>query len=403
MITNPRLIIDVSLYDDHLDGALLKNAGVAGVIVRFGSGMQLDPKFKYHAQAVADAGLLLMAYYWDDILCDPTAQAMWLIEEINVTGLPIKFIWADQEQWWTNWSAWNAARTGGVPYSAVPQAPAANISQHNRIFAGALNALYPQSGVYTNYGFVTTWAPPIKDWLGLFPLWVAHYGKQPKSPLDCTWEALQKEWLPDYPLLVPPGAKEEWIFGHQFTGDTFRLPGVYDASNNKVLLDVNVFSEDFLNVITGGQLPPQPPVTPGPVTPPAGAPEYYVNVPILNVRSGPGTSYAIVGNLNKNTTVQVVKFQDEWAQLEGGSWAWGPYLTQVNSVPAVVPSNPPKESDVYYVNVPAVNVRSGPGTEYNIVGTLNKNTTVNVTEIQGQWAHLDNNTWVFTPYLSQAG
>ena len=408
MIENPRLVIDVSHYDEHLDGQLLKNAGVAAVIVRCGSGMQLDPKFISHAQAVVDAGLILMAYYWDDIIYDPTAQAMWVMQEISSTGLPVKFIWADQEQWWTSWSAWSSARRGEIPYSAVPRGSPANISQHNRIFAGALQALYPQSGVYSNYGFVTTWASPVRDWLGLFPVWVAHYGRQPRPPIDCTWEALEKEWLPNYPLLVPPGAKEEWIVGHQFTGDAFRLPGVVDASGHNMLLDVSIFSEKFLNVISTGQVPPKPPVDPDPPVPPPGAPEYYVNVPILNVRNGPGTEFKIIGWLNRNTTVKVVEIQGNWAHLENGTWTYAPYLTPTTPLPPVPPVDPPidppqppKDKQEYYVNVPAVNVRSGPGTEFNIVGKLYQNTKVHVVENQGQWARLDNDTWVFAAYISQ--
>jgi len=333
---------------------------------------------------------------------------MWVMQEISSTGLPVKFIWADQEQWWTSWSAWSSARRGEIPYSAVPRGSPANISQHNRIFAGALQAIYPQSGVYTNYGFVTTWASPVREWLGLFPLWVAHYGRQPKTPIDCTWEALQKEWLPNYPLLVPPGAKEEWIVGHQFTGDAFRLPGVSDASGHNMLLDVSIFSEKFLNVISTGQVPPKPPEDPNPPVPPPGAPEYYVNVPILNVRDGPGTEFKIIGWLNRNTTVKVVEIQGNWAHLENGTWTYAPYLTPTTPLPPVPPVDPPidppqppKDKQEFYVNVPAVNVRSGPGTEFNIVGKLYQNTKVHVVENQGQWARLDNDTWVFAAYISQ--
>jgi uncharacterized protein YraI len=405
MIDKPRLVVDISLYDDHIDAKLLKKAGVAAVIVRSGSGMQRDPKFVSNAQAVADAGLILMAYYWDDILCDPTNQAMWAVEDIARTGLPVKFIWADQEQWWTSWSAWHSARKGEIPYSAVPRASAANISLHNRIFAGALHALYPQSGVYSNYGFVTSWAQPIKDWLGLFPLWVAHFGRQPRPPISTTWETLQKEWMPNYPLLIPPGGKEEWIFGHQFTGDAFRLPGIYDAANKPMLTDVSIFEEEFLKVISAGQVPPPPPENPDPSVPPEGAPEYFVNVGVLNVRSGPGTSYKIVGWLNRNTVVKIDKIQDQWAHLEGGtSWAWGPYLTAVGPVVTPTPVDPPEDEDgldEYYVNVPAVNVRNGPGTANDIIGKLYKNARVFVREIQGDWAHLDNQSWVFAAYLTR--
>jgi uncharacterized protein YraI len=422
MIENPRLVVDVSHYDDHLDVGLLKAAGVAAVIVKSGSGMQRDAKFVQHAQAVADAGLILMAYHWDDILVDPIQQAMWVIEDIASTGLPVKFIWADQEQWWTNWTAWFAARMGEMPYSAVPHASPANISQHNGTFAYVLHALYPQSGVYSNYGFVTSWAMPIKDWIGQYPLWIAHYGRQPKSAIDCSWAGLQKEWLPNYKLLLPPGSKEAWVFGHQFTGDALRLPGVYGPANQVLPVDVSIFSEDFLKTINAGQVPPKPPANPDPPTPPAGAAAYYVNVPALNVRGGPGTQYPIVGTLIKNTTIQVDRLHAQWAHLIGGtSWVWGPYLTAIGPIvepgpvepgpadppanppvepPAEPPAEPPKELSAYSVNVPAVNIRSGPGIENPIVTKLYKNTRVCVTEIQGEWAHLDSGNWVFAAYLS---
>ena len=424
-IANPRLVIDISHYDDHIDANLLKDAGVAAVIVKSGSGMQRDPKFVQHAQAVVDAGLILMTYHWDDIIIDPVQQAMWAIEDIASTGLPVKFIWADQEQWWTNWTAWLAARQGQMPYSAVPRASAANISLHNYKFAYIMHGLYPQSGVYSNYGFVTSWAQPIKDWIGQYPLWIAHYGHQPPTPIDCTWAGLIKEWLPAYSPLLPPGSKEAWVFGHQFTGDAFRLPGVYDPTNHPLPLDVSIFTEDFLNIISAGQVPPKPPEPPDPPAPPVGATAYYVNVPALYVRSGPDTSFGIVGTLTHNTTVQVDKIQDQWAHLVGGtSWVWGPYLAPVGPItpvptpptppappaptpPVVEPgpaeppaSVPPKENPKYCVNVPAVNVRSGPGTDQSIVGKLYKNAQVSVTEIQGEWAHLDGGTSVFAAYLS---
>jgi uncharacterized protein YgiM (DUF1202 family) len=402
MIDNPRLVIDISLYDERLDVPLLKEAGVAAVIVKCGQSMHRDPKFVSHGQAVVNGGLLLMAYYWDDLSNDPATQARWVVEDIHATGLPVKFIWADQEQWWTNWDAWRAARRNEIPYSAVPRESPDYISHHNRIFAEALNALYPQSGVYSNYGFVTTWAEPIKEWLGLFPIWAAHYGRQSRTPIDITWEQLQKEWIPDYKLLTPPGAKDERIVGHQFTGDTFRLPGVYDSLGHNVLLDVSIFSEKFLNAVSDGQVPPKPPVDPDPPVPPAGARLYYFNVDGLYVRKGPGTQFDIAGLLNINTTVQVIEIQGNWAHLDNDTWVYAPYLSAVEPIPSTppVPPVPPVQGREYYVNVPAVNVRKGPGAQFDVAGLLNKNTTVQVVEIQGNWAHLDNDTWVYAPYLS---
>jgi uncharacterized protein YgiM (DUF1202 family) len=66
----------------------------------------------------------------------------------------------------------------------------------------------------------------------------------------------------------------------------------------------------------------------------------------------------------------------------------------------ITPPVIPKEMGMYFVNVPAVNARNGPGPENEIVGKLYKNAQVHVTEIQGEWAHLDNGSWIFATYLS---
>jgi hypothetical protein len=112
-----------------------------------------------------------------------------------------------------------------------------------------------------------------------------------------------------------------------------------------------------------------------------------------------------VGKLIRNTTVQIDRMQGQWAHLVGGtSWAWGPYLTPVGPIVEPGPGEPqvetPKEEKQYSVNVPAVNVRSGPGIENPIVSKLYKNTRVCVTAIQGEWARLDSGSWVFAAYLS---
>ena len=398
MIEKPRLVIDISLWDDHLNVPLLKEAGVAGAIVKCGQAMRRDPKYEAHAQAIVDGGLLLMAYYWDDIICDPVAQAEWVAKDLKETGFPVKYIWADQEQWWTNWQAWMSARKNEIPYSEIPHASADAISQHNRIFAETMYGLCPQFGLYSNYGFVTSWAPSIKNWIGDYTLWIAHYGHQPKAPMDITWAQLQKEWMPDYKLLYPPGSKEEKIVGHQFTGNVFRLPGVYDANGKTLVLDVNIFSEDFLLAIADGVVVPTVPDTSDPSTPAAGAGEYFVNVSALNVRKGPGTQYDIVGLLIQNTTVQVVEIQGNWAHLDTDAWVYAPYLTA--GEPATPVPTPSTDTKDYYVNVPAVNVRKGPGTQYAIVGIFQKNTAVKVVKIEGYWANLDNTTWIYAPYLT---
>jgi hypothetical protein len=46
----------------------------------------------------------------------------------------------------------------------------------------------------------------------------------------------------------------------------------------------------------------------------------------LNVRSGPGLAYPVVGSLAKGTLVEVKTMRSGWAALAGGGWASSEYL-----------------------------------------------------------------------------
>lgn len=53
---------------------------------------------------------------------------------------------------------------------------------------------------------------------------------------------------------------------------------------------------------------------------------YSVSASSLNVRSGPGSSYAKTGSLTRGTVVNVIAIQNGWAQLATGGWVSSMYL-----------------------------------------------------------------------------
>lgn len=60
----------------------------------------------------------------------------------------------------------------------------------------------------------------------------------------------------------------------------------------------------------------------------------------VNVRSGPGTSYAVVGILGAGTRVQLSLCRDGWCNIEQGSlhgWASQSYLDKTQTSVVVVP------------------------------------------------------------------
>ncbi len=81
----------------------------------------------------------------------------------------------------------------------------------------------------------------------------------------------------------------------------------------------------------------------------------------LNVRSGPGTSNAILGTLSSGQTycVNAKNTAGDWYRISfkgGYGWCYAPYMARVTGVTGVK------------INTTDMNVRSGPSTTYAIVG-----------------------------------
>ncbi len=118
----------------------------------------------------------------------------------------------------------------------------------------------------------------------------------------------------------------------------------------------------------------------------------------LNVRSGPGTDRKLIGHLDKGTKVYVTAFANNWcwAKLPSGKWGWisepllqfsaekgrelaGSTGSSASSSSADVDAMPA------WIQVATVNVRSGPGTNYQQRGQLTKGDKVYVVEIRNDW------------------
>ena len=90
-----------------------------------------------------------------------------------------------------------------------------------------------------------------------------------------------------------------------------------------------------------------------------------VNTDKLNVRSGPSTSYDIIGSFSKNDGVDLLSIKNGWykIEMEDGKIAWtnGQYITLAGEVTA-----------------DKLNIRKGPATSYDIVGNKVKEDKVKV-------------------------
>ncbi len=110
---------------------------------------------------------------------------------------------------------------------------------------------------------------------------------------------------------------------------------------------------------------------------PAAARPLVVDASLLNVRSGPGTSYEVIGQIPRGTVVVAAGASGAWAKviLPDGKAGWV-------STTYTKAYDPPRYA---IVEVDLLNVRSGPGTNYGIVNQLSRSTAIAVLQEQNSW------------------
>lgn len=135
----------------------------------------------------------------------------------------------------------------------------------------------------------------------------------------------------------------------------------------------------------------------------------------VNVRSGPGTEYDIIGQLTSGDEVQVTGRSDEesnWLRIGfDGREGWVAYFTvtvlspttdvviveppdgQVAPRLAATPTMPSAFTDIYVTAYRSVNVRTGPGLEYSSIGDLDVGSTADVIgrSADDRWLQIDFN------------
>jgi hypothetical protein len=406
-IIDPVLAPDVSDWVDHINPKEFEDGGCVSVVVGLYPTIDsrgtkvLSPISRQHCMDVVNkSSLVLQAYYWDDIIIDPIAQADWVVQTIHTEGLPIKWIWIDQEQWWTDWSAWQKARGGLIPMSEVPKGSPSAISGHNENFTRHLHAQIPQNGVYTNKSFISTWAPGMDTWLPEYYAWVPHYGRQPKETTQMSWATLKGSWMPNYEIILSAGQRPELVMGHQFTGDACILPGSYSRNGAALALDVNVFSSAFINAIRSSDLGGIPVPTPTPTPPPPGTTDYVVLYARVNVRAAPSASATWVRYALKDEVLHVVKIENNWAQLLDGTYIFAGYIAIVpGSTPPPPPPTPAPGTVDYFVLYARINVRAKPSSDSTWVRFAVKDEVLHVVKIENGWAQLSDGTYVFADYI----
>jgi uncharacterized protein (TIGR02594 family) len=142
--------------------------------------------------------------------------------------------------------------------------------------------------------------------------------------------------------------------------------------------------------------------------PPTSQISYRVDASTLNLRQGPGLNHSVIASLRRGEIVEglAVSAYNHCAQVRksGGTTVWASltYLTKISAPP------PPSPTDVeMIVTTDTLNVRSGPGTGYPIIGQVHRGETVIYLNASPAWDWLNIKTkenetgWCSSRYLME--
>ena len=120
----------------------------------------------------------------------------------------------------------------------------------------------------------------------------------------------------------------------------------------------------------------------------------------VNVRSGPGLDQAIVGQLNNGESAAVIGSSGEWTKVNFKGYQAFVFtaLTTGGGAPAAT-SAPAAAGNVVIPIVYSLNVRSGPGLDQDIIGSLSNSQSAAVLGTEGEWTKINyqgHQAFVFT-------
>jgi N-acetylmuramoyl-L-alanine amidase len=126
------------------------------------------------------------------------------------------------------------------------------------------------------------------------------------------------------------------------------------------------------------------------------APIAVVRAAYLNVRSGPGPNYAVLGAVGLGDRLAIVGRTDDrsWYQVEtpfGTGWVYAPYVSAQNEyggapITTASAAEAAVTGPIGIVNTGALHIRSGPGVQYSSLGTLAGGTETQIIGRTADWS-----------------
>jgi uncharacterized protein YgiM (DUF1202 family) len=195
--------------------------------------------------------------------------------------------------------------------------------------------------------------------------------------------------------------KDHVIMHHQVTGKLCPQPW---TKNEQALTGWRAFlnSLNTGSQITGNQVP----AIPAQDTISGGKSVRYVvriTADTLNVRSGPGTMYAINRTVSKGSAYTIIEEQGSWGRLlSGAGWISLNYTEKVDLTQTPPSNTPGKLPYLIRVTADSLNVREGPGTTYKITRTVSRPSIYTIVEEQNGFGKLKSGAgWICLEYTER--
>lgn len=117
----------------------------------------------------------------------------------------------------------------------------------------------------------------------------------------------------------------------------------------------------------------------------------------LNLRTGPGTRYAIIRQMDHGSRVETLEWSGKWVRVRHQSgavgWAYAEHLRR--------PASPSRK--IYSPRDGFLNLRTGPGTGYGIVMRMYNGERVEILDRSGKWRFVRHQSgaegWAYVDYL----
>ncbi|MGE6595968.1 SH3 domain-containing protein [Bacillus proteolyticus] len=188
------------------------------------------------------------------------------------------------------------------------------------------------------------------------------------------------------------GEVQDW-FKINYAGQTAYLSKDYvtkGSSNENATQGSNQEQNNNVTVQTGGT--------------------YVVNATSLRVRTGPATYHSVIGGVLNGTKLNVVGSEGSWFKVnyQGKTGYVSSEFVKFVKGGTTTPEQPeqPNQGAIgdYYINASALNVRSGEGTNYRIIGALPQGQKVQVISENSGWSKINYNGqtgYIGTRFLSK--